>query len=142
MKAIRIAAFAGGTAAVAAIITTIASADQISHLLTSAYSYPNPSGTSLGEAASSTLTYLFAAAGVAVLASLISFSDTVSQSRAGRWTGGVLIAVGFAVAIFNAAQPEFPPAVKLVFFLPPAAGALWLGLATRRRAEPRTSRAL
>jgi len=125
----RTAALAGAAASVVAIAVTMLSSDAVRAALARAYVYPNDQGLDLDEAASMTLTYLFAVGGAAlVVAVLYLLARPLFGSRGGWWLGAVLALLGLAVAVYDATQ-EFPVAVKVAFFLPPLAGVLWLALA-------------
>ncbi|WP_415971342.1 hypothetical protein [Rhodococcus sp. 077-4] len=132
----RTAAAAGAIASVVAIVVTAFSSDLVRTTLSHAYSYPNATGLELDEATSMTMTYLFAVAGAGlVISALYLCSRPVARSRWGWYLGGVVAALGLVVASYNATQ-EFPVAVKLVYFLPVIAGALWVTSAKPGQSAP------
>lgn len=133
----RAASLVGVAASLIAVVATVASSDGVRSALAAAYTYPNAQGVGLDEVASITLTYLFVISGAAlVVGTLYFFVRPLSGSKAGWWLGGVLALVGLAVAIYNSTQAEFPLVVKIVYFLPPLAGVLWLALPDSGRKRP------
>ncbi|MCM1010963.1 MULTISPECIES: hypothetical protein [unclassified Brevibacterium] len=136
MTRTRTVALIGGFVSAAAIAATIISAGQIRPALLSAYQYPTSSGVSLEEASSLTLTYLFAIAGTGLLVALAFLAvRPLERSRFGWWSAAALTTLGFAVAAYNVTQLEIPPAVRIAFFLPPLAGAVWLVVSRRDSRE-------
>lgn len=122
----RTAALIGAAVSVIAVAVTALSADGVRSALAAAYSYPNAEGLGLDDAASMTMTYLFAIAGIGLVVALVFAAvPSIAATRAGWWVAAVLTALGLAASVYNATQ-EFPVAVKAAFFLPVAAGVLWL----------------
>ncbi|GAB3305046.1 hypothetical protein EK0264_04415 [Epidermidibacterium keratini] len=121
----KIALIGAATSAIAVIVTVL-SAGLVRADLAAAYSYPNAQGVGLEDAASMTMTYLFVIAGVALLVGVLFASvRSVATTRTGWWVGATLVVLGLAAATYNSTQ-VFPLAIKLAFFLPVAAGVLWL----------------
>ncbi len=71
---------------------------------------------------------------VASVAAIYLASRPLAASRPGWWIGAALTATAAAVAIYNATQ-AFPGAIQVVYFLPAAAGMLWLATSSRRRSR-------
>lgn len=131
-------------ASIIAIVTTALSSGGVSAALANAYTYPNSQGLGLDEAVSMTLTYLFLIGGGALVTSVLYLAARpLTTSKRGWWLGAIFALLGLMLAVYNSTQ-VLPLAIKVVFFLPVAAGVVWLSLPNagkpeRRRVSPAES---
>lgn len=113
---------------------TIVSQEGLRDDLARAYSYgPN---SSLDDAQSATLTYLFAIA-ICGSAGFAAFTaQTVRQRRGALCAAAAAFVLGTALAVYNATQP-FPVAIRAAGLAPSAIGVVALVLLARARRIPR-----
>lgn len=121
-KTVSVTTSSAVAASIGALAITVVFSDQLTGTLSAAASYPNPSGTTLADAQSWSMTYLLFFLGLGLVGSGVTAWAVPRGRRFARPTALATLALVTAFGLYNLVQP-FPLAIKVAGLIPAVVGA-------------------